>query len=395
MSLGILYEYPDTDEEGIKITAQDMGIDLKQIPFRKVSVLIGKGVSSLRSIGADYSSVLKDVTVVLNRTQSKNRRLYAASVLEAFGKHVVNSQRVEFACFSKFRTLLDFWKHGVPIPTSVFVPCDSHDQASTTRIHNEEAIADLMRRDLGFKEVVLKPDAGTHGKEVRLARDRTTLIKMIDETEPSIINPIGFVGQEFVDKWFYDLRIVVAKERGKPAYCYPQALSRGGFTDFRTNTFLGNMVFGAELPSRIKELSIKAGEAIGNETEAWVLALDAMLDIGKDHAGESEHVKSEIDKLNVPFEKVRQVKRDNDAKRKNFRTWNGRLEEAYGAYKSTDAYENVKNIIEESIKSGQEQVLFHEANSSPEFWEQTRIIAGINIAVPLLNCAKSIHGAVS
>jgi anaerobic selenocysteine-containing dehydrogenase len=35
-------------------------------------------------------------------------------------------------------------------------------------------------------------------------------------------------------------------------------------------------------------------------------------------------------------------------------------------------------------------ILFHEANSCPEFWEQTRLIAGINVAVPLIKCAESV-----
>jgi hypothetical protein len=35
-------------------------------------------------------------------------------------------------------------------------------------------------------------------------------------------------------------------------------------------------------------------------------------------------------------------------------------------------------------------VVFHEANSCPEFWEHTRLIAGINVAVPLLKGAQSL-----
>ena len=40
MSIAILYEYAETDELGIRMTAEEMGVDLKYIPFRKIAVSI-------------------------------------------------------------------------------------------------------------------------------------------------------------------------------------------------------------------------------------------------------------------------------------------------------------------------------------------------------------------
>jgi hypothetical protein len=57
---------------------------------------------------------------------------------------------------------------------------------------------------------------------------------------------------------------------------------------------------------------------------------------------------------------------------------------------NTTPYEKVKDVISESIERRKNSVLFHEANSCAEFWEQTRIIAGINVAIPLLECAQSV-----
>jgi hypothetical protein len=57
---------------------------------------------------------------------------------------------------------------------------------------------------------------------------------------------------------------------------------------------------------------------------------------------------------------------------------------------STEPYKKVKSIIEESIDKNKHAVVFHEANSCPEFWEHTRLIAGINVAVPLLKGAQSL-----
>jgi len=260
------------------------------------------------------------------------------------------------------------------------------------QIHNEEVIVDLIQRDLGNGNIVVKPDAGTHGKEVRLAKDRESLAKFIEGTEPSIINPVGFVAQEFVEKWFYDLRIIVAKERGRPPYCFQVALARAGFKDFRTNTYLGNMVFEARLPIEIQTVAIKAGEAVGGDSEAWVLALDAMLDVGEDRFVDDGFIMSELEKLVPSFENVKEVKRDQEGKNRDFRGWSRRLEAAYNSYKAVEAYDKVSEVIEESISRGKQRVLFHEANSCPEFWEQTRLIAGVNVAEPLLRCAKSVEG---
>jgi glutathione synthase/RimK-type ligase-like ATP-grasp enzyme len=392
LSLAILYEYPETDEEGIKVTAQDMGIDLKYIPFRKISVLIGNGFFSFKSRMTDYGPLIEDVTAVLNRAQSKNRRLYSASILEGLGKYVVNPQRTESICFSKLRTLFEFWKNEIPFPKTVYVPCDSHDLArGGVQIHNEEAVADLVQQDLGNGRIVIKPDAGTHGKEVHLAQDRDSLIEFLGETEPSIINPVGIVAQEFIEKWFYDLRIVVTKEYGNPPYCHPTALARAGLKDFRTNTYLGNMVFGVKLPVEVQKTAERAAEAIGKD-DAWVLALDAMVNVGEDRFVDDDYVKSEFEKLAPVFQKVGDVKQDSQGKSRDFRAWSRSLEAAFGAYMDEQAYTNIKRIIEESIERNKRRVLFHEANSCPEFWEQTRNIAGINLAISLLKCAKSVEG---
>lgn len=70
------------------------------------------------------------------------------------------------------------------------------------------------------------------------------------------------------------------------------------------------------------------------------------------------------------------------------------MEEVFQDYKNSEAYGNVKRIIEESVERNKHNVVFHEANSCPEFWEQTRNIAEINVAVPLLRCAQSVIDSV-
>jgi hypothetical protein len=57
---------------------------------------------------------------------------------------------------------------------------------------------------------------------------------------------------------------------------------------------------------------------------------------------------------------------------------------------STEPYKKVKRVIEESVEKSKHDIVFHEANSCPEFWEQTRLIAGINVAIPLIKGAQSL-----
>jgi hypothetical protein len=224
---------------------------------------------------------------------------------------------------------------------------------------------------------------------VNLAKNREDLLKNIQRTNSSIINPVGILAQEFIQKWFYDLRIIVAKEKGKAPYCHPKALARAGFKDFRTNTFLGNLVFDAALPIHIRNLAVKCGNTIAKDNEAWLLALDAMVAVGKNKIADDEFVMSQLDKLSIPFDVVKKVKMD-ETKKMDFASWNRKLEEAFQDYKSTEAYEIVKGVIDESIEKNQHSIIFHEANSCPEFWEQTRLITGFNLAIPLLKSAQSL-----
>jgi len=391
MSIALLYERSETDELGIKQTAEQLGIKLEFIPFRKIALAFCKDGYSFRTKGKDYTDIIKNVGVVLNRAQSKNRRLFASHIMETFGKKTINPSSIEFECYSKLRTMLHFWAWGVPIPKTVYVPCDAVDITRDGReIHNEPDIADLLQDELALDEgIVVKPDAGTHGKGIILAKNREELVANIQATKSSITNPVGILAQELVKKWFYDLRIIVYKEKGKNPVCHPSALARGGFKDFRTNTYLGNLVFDAALPVYVKELAVKCGRALSKDHEAYVLALDAMINVGDNKTLDDEALKQELNKADAAFESVKKIKKD-ETKLRDFPSWNNRLEAAFQAYKLSEPYLRVKGIIEDSIEKNKTNVVFHEANSCPEFWEHTRLTAGINVAVPLLKGAESL-----
>lgn len=391
MSIALLYERSENDENGIKLTSKQLGIDLTYIPFRKIALSISKDGFSAKTKGKDYFSTIKDTQVVLNRAQSKNRRLQASYIMEMLGKKTLNSSQTEFICYSKLRTLLHLWKEGIPIPKTVFVPCDSTDALKNGReIHNEKDIADLFQQEIPLEEgIVIKADAGTHGKMIMLSKNREELEASIKETKPSIINPIGVVAQKLVQKWFYDLRIIVTKEKGKQPVCHDTAMVRAGFKDFRTNTFLGNLVFHAKLPWSIQELALKCGKTLGKGSEAWIFALDAMVNVGENKNIDDAHLKNELEKAAQAFKSVVKIKAD-ETRLSDFESWTNKLDKAFESYQKSKAYESIKNIIEESVEKNKDAIVFHESNSCPEFWENTRLATGLNVAIPLLKSAQSL-----
>lgn len=149
------------------------------------------------------------------------------------------------------------------------------------------------------------------------------------------------------------------------------------------------MVFGVNLPPYIKDIAVKCGKTIGRDSRAWLIAFDAMIDVGENKNADDETLKADFEKLESPFNEVKKIKRE-VSKKRNFLNWNKRIEEAFQNYKNQEAYGNIKRVIEESVERNKHNILFHEANACPEFWEQTRLVAGINLAVPLLKCAQSI-----
>jgi len=391
MSIALLYERSENDENGIKLTAQQLGIDLIFIPFRKIAFSLSKDGFTARTKGKDYAREVKDLDVVLNRAQSKNRRLQASYIMEALGKKTLNTSQAEFVCYSKLRTLLKLWKEDLPIPKTVYVPCDSTDVLKNGQtIHNEKDIAELFQQEIPLSEgIVIKADAGTHGKMIMLAKNTEELIANIKETKPSIINPVGVVAQELIEKWFYDLRIIVSKEKGKQPVCYPTAMARAGFKDFRTNTFLGNLVFGVKMPKSVQEKAVKCGKTLGKGSEAWIFALDAMVDVNNNKNVDDAYVKGQLDKASQAFLPFQRVKQD-ETRLTDFSMWTNKLEKAFQIYANSDCYGNIKNIIEESVEKNKSALVFHESNSCPEFWENTRLATGLNVAVSLLKGAQSL-----
>ena len=387
--IGLLYDQSETDELGIKLTAKNMNIDIVYLPFFKTSFTFNKDEYRYRTLGKDYTKVLKDVKVVLNRCQSKNRRQYASAILENLDKHVLNPQIVEYNCYSKIRTLLAFASAGINIPKTLYISSNVKESVSSGGIQDYTGyICSLIEKELS-KDIVIKPDAGTQGKGVSLSRGRKELEINLDAISPGTVNPSGILAQEYIPKWFYDLRIIVVKKKGSPPFCYENALARGNLREFRTNTFLGSMVFRAKLPKTVRATAEKCAGILGRDQDAWVIALDAMPEITPELMQDEKQLKNNFEALEKPFSKVKNIK-NMPRKKQRFKEYTQQITRAYREYMETESYKFIESIVNKTLRKTADKVYFHEGNACPEFWEQTRVVAGINLAEDLLYCALSL-----
>lgn len=385
--ISILYERSNTDELGIRYTAEQLGIPLAFLPFHKVGVGIVDGCFTYKTLGRDMGESLDETRVIINRTQGKHRRIAAATLLEEYGKDMLNPLQVEMYCQRKIWTMMRFWRRGVKVPDTIYIPCDVHDSVLGGGIKdNSETIMKLISKELDGK-VVLKSDEGTHGRGIYLATDNSSLDNALHEIKPSVINPSGVVAQRYVNKWFYDLRIVVEKHAGGAPFCHSTAMARGGLRDFRTNTFLGNMVFRVELPWEIMDEAVKCGEALGEGKKAYVIALDAMPCFSESMDEVQNQLLPAFNALEKIFEQVVEAKQTS---LDDFSYYTEQVEDAYDTYMSSKPYSEIKSALMESLYSVRDSILFHEANACPDFWEQTRVVGGVDIAQSLLSCAQSI-----
>jgi glutathione synthase/RimK-type ligase-like ATP-grasp enzyme len=367
-----------------------MGVKIIYLPFYKTAFSFSHNYKSIRTLGKDYTKNLDDALVVINRCQSKSRRLFASAILESLGKYVLNPQSIELMCQSKLRTLLKLAINGVKIPKTVYASPNVNESISENRIHNNTgSLIGLITQELGEQGIVVKPDAGTHGRGVTLADNTKELREILSNVAPSIINPSGVVAQELISKWFYDLRIIVVKEKGKPPLCHQDALARGGFKEFRTNTFLGNMVVRARLPRQVQIEAEKTASILGEGCESWVIALDAMPNIPTELMESEEELRASYQRLEKPFSEVTKVKSMTNKKRR-FKEYTNAITNAYTNYMQTESYSYIESVINSTLSKTANDVYFHEGNACPEFWEQTRVVAGINPAVDLIKCAQSI-----
>ena len=159
MSIALLYERSENDENGIKLTAQQLGIDLIFLPFRKIALSIGKDGFNAKTKGKNYTNIINDVAVVLE--SCTKQKPTPPSIIHYGATWQKNNKllgRANLYATANFALCLNLWKEGIPIPKTVFVPCDSSDTLKNGQvIHNEKDIAELFQQEIPLEDgIVIK-----------------------------------------------------------------------------------------------------------------------------------------------------------------------------------------------------------------------------------------------
>jgi [lysine-biosynthesis-protein LysW]--L-2-aminoadipate ligase len=191
--------------------------------------------------------------VILERTVSTSRGLYALRLLEAAGNTVINRYQTANTCADKLLTTIALQEAGVAQPkVRVAFTTDSAIQAM---------------EEMGYP-VILKPVIGSWGRLLARINDRDAAEAVLEHKEVlgSYQHSIIYI-QEMVRKPGRDIRAFVV---GDECIC---AIYRNS-PHWITNTARGGQASNCPVTPELNEIAIKAAKAVGG----GVLAVDVLED---------------------------------------------------------------------------------------------------------------------
>lgn len=241
MRVGVLYSRVRVEEKWLFEALEKRGVDYDKLDDRTVQF-------SLEDPGA-----WAQYDVVLERSISYGRGLYACKVLNAWGIPTVNTASVADTCGDKLWTSAALQKAGVPQPRlrMAFTP--------------ESAIAAMEA--LGYP-VVLKPVIGSWGRMISKINDRDAAEAVLEHREAlgNYQHNIFYI-QEYVKKPGRDIRAFVV---GDETIC---AIYRDS-PHWITNTARGGKATVCPVTPELHAICINAAKAVGG----GVLAIDLLED---------------------------------------------------------------------------------------------------------------------
>lgn len=193
--------------------------------------------------------------IILQRVISYNRGLHLTYCLEQIGLPVVNSFSVSEICGNKLITSLILKKNNVPTPKTTFA-------------FSTESARECMKK-LGFP-LVVKPIIGSWGRGVYQIKDQSMADMMLDsrqENDNSFSRIYYF--QELIDRPSRDIRCIVIGDQ-----IVASVFRYSSENEWRTNVAVGGRTEVAPLTSELKEIVLKASNAVGG----GILGVDLMED---------------------------------------------------------------------------------------------------------------------
>ncbi len=228
--VGLLHTIVRREEKLLRSELELRGAEVVMIPDRQFSCHTAK------------LDDLEAVDVLLCRSMSQWRNVYAAHLWATAGVPCVNPATVIDACGDKLRTTLSLQQHNVPhIPAGV--------------AFTSEAALEL-KDSLGYP-LVVKPLQGSWGRLIGKINDRDAAETILDHKEAIGSAPHSAIYvQAFVDKGPRDIRAFVIGSQ-----CVA-AIFRTG-EHWKTNTALGATASGCEVTNDMADISLRAAKAMG------------------------------------------------------------------------------------------------------------------------------------
>ena len=235
--LGVFYTIIRPEEKAILGAAEARGIPVVRLDDGEVT------------FGLDPPSDLPDV--VLNRSVSHTRALYAVRCFGHYGVPTVNAPEVVELAGDKVFCSLRLAERKVPTPRTVVALTP---EAAMTAIEQ-----------IGYP-AVLKPAVGSWGRLMAKVDNAEDALQIL-EHKSALSSPIHsvFYVQEYVPKPDRDLRAFVVGDEVVAAM-YRRS------SEWRTNAARGGSAEAAPLAPELVDLSLRAAEAVGG----GVLAVDLM-----------------------------------------------------------------------------------------------------------------------
>jgi [lysine-biosynthesis-protein LysW]--L-2-aminoadipate ligase len=236
-SLGIFYTIVRPEEKALFAAAEARGIPVERIDDGETT------------FGLDRPAHLP--SVVLNRSVSHTRSLYATRCFAHYGVPTVNAPEVVEVAGDKILSSLRLAERGVPTPRTVIA------------LSPEAAMRAIEQ--IGYP-AVLKPAVGSWGRLMAKVDDAEEAEQIL-EHKAALTSPLHSViyVQEYVRKPDRDLRVFVVGDEVVAAMYRRSA-------DWRTNAARGASTEPAPVTDELRELSLRAAAAMGG----GILAVDLM-----------------------------------------------------------------------------------------------------------------------
>ncbi|HUJ77765.1 MAG TPA: lysine biosynthesis protein LysX [Thermoplasmata archaeon] len=235
--LGLFYTIVRPEEKALLAAAEARGVAVERWDDGDVT------------FGLERPPQLPDV--VVNRSVSHTRSVYASRCFAHYGVPIVNDPDVIDLAGDKVRTSLRLAERGIPTPRTVVA------------LSAEAAMKAIEQ--IGYP-AVLKPAVGSWGRLMAKVDDRSAAEQLIEHKE-ALASPVHsvFYVQEFVPKPDRDLRAFVVGDTVVAAMFRRSA-------DWRTNAARGATTEAAPLTPELTDLALRAARAVGG----GVLAVDLM-----------------------------------------------------------------------------------------------------------------------